>query len=101
MMPRIRPEDVVSPKDRWTLIAVLAQTNDWALALGRWKYEKGVEKNCLAIRWNGDATQPKGNPCSHGQPTWFVLPNDFDNDVLARVKDEKKRAMAKAVLESK
>jgi hypothetical protein len=28
----------------------------------------------LLIRWNGDPEHMMGNPVSHANPTWFVLP---------------------------
>ena len=72
----VRPQDVKSPKEHWVLIDVLVEKDDWSLALGEWDGER-----CLAVRWNGDAKRPKGNPVSHGMPTWFMLPRYF-TDVL-------------------
>jgi hypothetical protein len=75
----IDPKDVHSPRDRWTLIDVLAElggpdSNWWALALGHWD-----DIPCLAARWNGDAEieGSKGNPISRGYPTWFILPDEM------------------------
>jgi hypothetical protein len=68
----VRPQDVKSPKEHWTLIDVLVETADWSLALGEWDGDRR-----LAVRWNGDDERPKGNPVSHGIPTWFVLPDEF------------------------
>ena len=36
----------------------------------------------MLIRWNDDPTKPLGNPVSHGQPTWFVLPHEFHTEAL-------------------
>lgn len=68
----VRPQDVKSPKDHWTLFDVLVETEDWSLAVGEWDGQRR-----LAARWNGDDERPKGNPVSHGMPTWFMLPNEF------------------------
>jgi hypothetical protein len=92
------PQTVISPKDKWTLLAVLFQSPEkedgWSLAIGQWE-----SKKCLAIRWNGNKTNPKGNPCSHGMPTWFVVPNDLDDVLLTGIKiPADKRALAKALL---
>ena len=92
------PQIVTAPKDRWTLLAVLFQSpekeNGWSLALGQWE---GV--SCLAIRWNGNKDRPKGNPISHGQPTWFVVPNDLELNVLHAVEVPKdKMTLANALL---
>ena len=35
----------------------------------------GVKK--YAIRWNGtESDESLGTPCSHGKPTWFLLPDE-------------------------
>jgi virulence-associated protein VagC len=74
----VRPQDVKSPKEHWVLIDVLTQQQAWSLAVGEWD-----GKRCLAVRWNGDDERPKGNPVSHGMPTWFVLPAEFADALLA------------------
>lgn len=74
----VRPRDVKSPKEHWVLIDVLVEAKDWSLALGEWDGDR-----CLAARWNGDDERPKGNPVSHGMPTWFVLPREFIDPLLA------------------
>jgi hypothetical protein len=47
----------------------------------------------LAVRWNGDDERPKGNPVSHGMPTWFVLPDEFIDLLLesSLISSEKSR----------
>ena len=66
------PHTVLAPKTRLTPpLTVVHVTPDWALATAYW------DKNrALLIRWNGDPSKPLGNPVSHGNPTWFVLPSD-------------------------
>ena len=73
----VKPQDVKSPKDRWTLIDVVLETPRWSLAVGEWDGERR-----LAARWNGDDDRPKGNPVSHGVPTWFLLPGELADPLL-------------------
>jgi hypothetical protein len=45
------------------------------------------------MRWNGNKTNPLGNPNSRGLPTWFVVPVRFQKpilDVILSVAPEKK-----------
>ena len=74
----MKPQEVRSPRGHWTLIDVLLQAPDWSLAVGEWDGRRR-----LAARWNGDAEHPKGNPVSHGVPTWFMLPDEFIPPLLA------------------
>jgi len=90
----VRPQDVKSPKDHWVLIDVLTEKQDWSLAVGEWDGER-----CLAARWNGDNDRPKGNPVSHGMPTWFVLPREFAVPLLgADLIPEEKKSIARSYL---
>lgn len=91
----VRPQDVKSPKEHWMLIDVLIETPDWSLAVGEWDGER-----CIAARWNGNDERPKGNPVSHGMPTWFVLPREFAEPLLeARdLVPEEKKSVARAYL---
>jgi hypothetical protein len=75
----IPPEELVSPKLHWSLIAVLdaGKEGSSALAIGRWD---GVL--VLAMRWNGDRGNPIGNPQTRGLPTWFVIPKKYREDIL-------------------
>ena len=81
----IKPEEVMSPKAHWTLIAVLVSNEWWSLALGRWDDEIR-----LACRWNGNEENPKGNPCSHGVPTWFMLPDEFVDHLIPLIPPDKR-----------
>ncbi|HLY46814.1 MAG TPA: hypothetical protein VKQ73_14625 [Stellaceae bacterium] len=90
----VRPQDVKSPKGHWVLLDVLSEKQDWSLAVGEWD-----GKRCLAARWNGDDERPKGNPVSHGMPTWFVLPPEFVEPLLAAdLIPEEKKSVALACL---
>jgi hypothetical protein len=90
----VKPKDVRSPKEHWTLIDVVLERQDWSLALGEWDGGR-----CLAARWNGDDDRPKGNPVSHGMPTWFVLPNELVDPLLAAdLIPPEKRGLVRALL---
>jgi hypothetical protein len=72
----VNPRAVVSPQSNWQFIDVLYETDDWSMAVGRWKSDSdGTWRGVLAQRWNG-WNGTKGNPISRGYPTWFVLPDD-------------------------
>jgi len=73
------PNEVVSPKKRWGLIAVLDEGTEGtsALAIGRWDGDV-----VLAMRWNGDGANRNGNPQSRGLPTWFIVPEKFYDGIL-------------------
>jgi hypothetical protein len=81
----IPPQEVTAPKAHWNLIDVLVTTEEWSLALGRWDGQLR-----LACRWNGSEEQPKGNPTSHGNPTWFMLPDEFIDQLDPLIPIEKR-----------
>lgn len=68
-----------SPKRFWSLIHVLFDGGEGksSLAIGRWDKEP-----VLAMRWNGDKESPLGNPQSRGLPTWFIVPEQYWNQIL-------------------
>ena len=73
------PSTVVSPKNRWKLGNVLCSTGQagWSVAEGWWD-----EESTLGIRWNGDDDSGSpGNPQSHGNPTWFIVPSELHEAV--------------------
>lgn len=87
----IDPKTVVSPRAHWTLVSVLRQEAQWSLALGRWS-DDDESRPCLAMRWNGaDTPDGKGNPVSHGVPTWFIVPEDIYETLLCEVPEDKRR----------
>lgn len=49
----------------------------FSIAKGIWK-ENGVSTERLAMRWNGEITDPndKGYPRQGAHPLWFQLPDD-------------------------
>lgn len=84
-MKYIPPDEVLSPKQSWTLIAVLDEGEgelDCALAIGRWSDKRINRGVVLAMRWNGTADNPNGNPQSRGLPTWFIVPEKYNEALL-------------------
>ncbi|MGA2607187.1 MAG: hypothetical protein ABSH01_06980 [Terriglobia bacterium] len=79
MAKYITPSEVVSPKKRWGLIAVLDEGTEGgsALAIGRWDGEV-----VLAMRWNGEEGNRNGNPQSRGLPTWFIVDKKYYEGIL-------------------
>jgi hypothetical protein len=82
----MHPKDALSPRDRiWPgslQVIYISKDRWWSLATMRWLH--GDDHNdpnswgdALGCRWNGDINDPddKGNPRSHGQGTWFILPD--------------------------
>lgn len=84
----IEPHNVISPKRRWILVAVLDQGSeeDSALAIGRWDNEPA-----LAMRWNGSNDNPIGNPQSRGLPTWFVVPEKYREWIIRDLPEDKRQ----------
>jgi len=74
-----KPDTVIAPKNRWQLGPVLCDTGQggWSVVEGFWE-----EKPVLGIRWNGDDdTGGYGNPQSHGNPTWFIIPSELESAI--------------------
>jgi hypothetical protein len=82
----MRPEDVVSPKGRLRNLRVIYQNPDWALAQFEWcDIETIAWIEVVGIRWNGDIddADDKGNPRSHDNAIWFILPEPIGNVVVS------------------
>jgi len=91
------PRDALSPRANWQLIDVLYEDKHWSMALGRWS-EGDEWRPVLAQRWNG-GEGGKGNPVSHGYPTWFVLPDDtYQLYVQSEFIPQGKRSFVKDIL---
>jgi hypothetical protein len=90
----VRPEKVTAPKRRWALVSVLCDDGEGetALALGTWEGEPR-----LAMRWNGSAKRPIGNPQSRGMATWFLLPPKLNKAIVEDLPRENK-ALARSFL---
>ncbi|MYD30136.1 MAG: hypothetical protein F4X01_00780 [Nitrospira sp. SB0661_bin_20] len=73
-MSYVKPQDVISPKDRWKLDRILYDGGEdqWAVAKGTWD-----EEETLVIRWNGRTGKKLGQPQSSGHPTWFIVPDEL------------------------
>ncbi len=94
-MAHKNPKDVKSPRNKWTLLVVLhdgGEGND-ALAVGEWEGNR-----VLGARWNGNEESPVGNPQSRGIATWFVLPERYNEALLATL-PENKQMIARALFE--
>lgn len=95
-MGYVDPKEVKSPREKWTLIDVLYDGGEGpgahAIAIGEWD-----GRRCLAMRWNGWKQKPAGNPQSRGIATWFIMPNDYDKEIVAKLPTEK-QIIAKALL---
>ena len=74
----VPPHEVVSPKDRWKLTKTLRDggPGEWSAADGLWDGQPRV-----ALRWNGWPGEEKGNPASHGHPTWFMVPPELGEEI--------------------
>jgi hypothetical protein len=44
-------------------------------------------RRVLGIRWNGDANSAIGNPQSHAQPTWFLVPPELELVILQWIEE--------------
>lgn len=88
MSHHIPASEVISPKNHWSLIAVVDDrgAGEIAVALGKWDHSP-----VLAMRWNGDGEEHSiGNPQSRGLPTWFILPaGDYTEAVIKLLPTDK------------
>lgn len=86
-MPKYTPpEQVTSPKRRWSLIKVLYDpkaANECVMALGIWD-----NKPALALRWNGSDDNPVGTPQSRGLATWFIVHERYHAGLLSTLSAE-------------
>ena len=78
------PIEVTSPRRQWTLVNVIYDRGEGeaAVAAGLWE-----GRPVLGIRWNGVEGSPVGNPQSRGLATWFIVPDEFREAILSRLKD--------------
>jgi hypothetical protein len=93
----VSPEQVSSPKRCWNLLTILesGSANTGSVALGRWE-----KKPVLAMRWNGNASNPIGNPQSRGLATWFIVPDEYMDSILSKFPPDK-QALARTFLEGR
>lgn len=81
-MSYIDPESVASPKGAVKDVNVVYNAGpvvrSWSVVTLEWYGQQRV-----GLRWNGDETEGgKGNPQSHGQPIWFIVPEPLSEEVL-------------------
>lgn len=80
-MSYIDPKTVLSPKDSVSNVEVIFNTGpmpfSWSVVKLLWK-----GKQAIGIRYNGEENKGKGNPQSRGNPTWFIVPPELENQVL-------------------
>jgi hypothetical protein len=70
-MAYVRPEEVLSPKDRvGAVLEVIHDPREEGMSVARILWD-GEE--VIATRWNGNDEQPLGNPVSRGHATWFIV----------------------------
>lgn len=81
------PRNVLSPQRRLDSASLNVIHTDPA---GEWSLAEMIWDGapCVACRWNGDIHnhKDKGNPRSHGNGTWFVLPDEIGAPIAAMVK---------------
>jgi hypothetical protein len=83
----MRPENALSPRKRLDASSldviyrspVNERGRSWSLAKMTWD---GVPDR-VGCRWDGvrDDAEDKGNPRSHGQGTWFILPDEIGRPI--------------------
>jgi hypothetical protein len=78
-MGYIQPREVISPKAFWRLEEVLLDrgAGNCAYASGLWDGRPRI-----GFRWNGDDSNPIGNPQSRGLPTWTMLDPELHEAVI-------------------
>jgi hypothetical protein len=76
------PKTVFSPKEMVKSVEVVYDSGpvafSWSVARLRWG-----DSPAVGIRWNGDERSSKGLPQARGNPTWFIVPDQLADAVLA------------------
>src|SRR5437016_11906694 len=86
-MAYVRPDEVLSPKNHvGAVLEVIHDPGEGRMSVARIIWD---DEERIATRWNGDDERPLGNPCSHGQATWFVV-----DDYVAQGVEQAARAAA-------
>ncbi len=86
-MAYVSPDTVLSPKTVISNLEVIfdcgPQRDSWSVAIFNWNGNPAV-----GIRWNGSPSdQSIGTPQARGVPTWFVVPHELEDVVLARARE--------------
>ncbi|WP_369715679.1 hypothetical protein [Leptotrichia alba] len=89
-MMYIRPEDVLSPRDKVKNLEIIINNDkeDYSIALLEYN---GTE--CVGVRWNttNEEKDNIGTPQSRGIPTWFILPKEIAEVYLEKFLKEKEK----------
>jgi len=81
-MAYIDPSKVISPKASVSSVRVIEDKGEGSYSVARLTYDG---KSVLACRWNGGEEEPSGHPNSRGIPTWFIIPDEMDMDIISGV----------------
>jgi len=83
-MAYIEPETVWAPRASIRSVEVIYDKGpgQWAVARVNWEDEEKI-----GIRWNGGDGPGVGNPQSRGKATWFIVPDELQEEILRRVEE--------------
>jgi len=83
-MAYIEPETVWAPRASIRSVEVIYDRGpgQWAVARVNWEDEEKI-----GIRWNGGDGPGVGNPQSRGKATWFIVPDELQEEILRRVEE--------------
>jgi hypothetical protein len=84
VMAYVEPVTVWAPKTSVRSLEILYNTgpNGWSVARIDWE-----GKESIGIRWNGGDGSGIGNPQSRGNATWFIIPQELQQEILNRVEE--------------
>lgn len=85
----VDPRTVQGPKSHVSNVRVVYDGGESGSSVAELEWDG---KPSIGIRWNGwnggnNERQPLGNPQSRGHPTWFHVPEEFADAVLARARE--------------
>jgi hypothetical protein len=87
------PKTVLSPKGLVKSVEVVfdagPEQRSWSVARIQWG-----DSPAVGIRWNGDDQSSKGLPQARGNPTWFIVPEQLANAVLAAAREARRKTQS-------
>lgn len=87
-MAYIDPQTVIAPKSQVSDVHVVydsGPTTEEGFSVVTLRY--GNDENAVGIRWNGDPDDKGiGTPQAFGQPTWFLVPDELREPILAEAR---------------
>ncbi|KMK82603.1 hypothetical protein [Pectobacterium brasiliense] len=86
------PSAVISPKSSVSSVRVIEDKKEGSFAITKLNYEG---RETLACRWNGGENEPAGHPNSRGIPTWFIIPDEMQEDIMKGVIERAKSERSK------